>query len=259
MRPGRDPTQRFSGRADDYARHRPGYPPDLLCAIAREAALSESSAVADIGSGTGISTELLLGRGCTVFAVEPNEEMRARAERRLAARAGFVSVRGSAERTTLPDASVDLVAAGQAFHWFDRERARQEFRRILRPPGWVALFWNSRRADTPFLAAYEALLQRFAVDYREVNHERVGSAEIAAFLGGPPLERSFPNEQALDWDGLRGRLLSSSYAPPAGHPDHAPMLVELRRAFDAHAEGGRVRMLYDTRLYLGRQGGDGDR
>ncbi|HSL83699.1 MAG TPA: class I SAM-dependent methyltransferase [Thermoanaerobaculia bacterium] len=251
-----DPTRRFSDRVADYVRYRPGYPEALLRALVEETGLGPGSRVADVGSGTGISTELLLRSGCTVFAVEPNDAMRAAAEARLSSEPRFRSVAGTAEATGLPDAGADLVAAGQAFHWFDRERFRTECRRILRPApggGRVALFWNSRQTGpTPFLRDYEALLRRFGTDYERVDHLRLGPADFEPFFGGPYLSRRFPNRQVFDFEGLRGRLLSSSYTPGPGHPDHAPMLAELRRLFDRHQEGGRVRFEYDTELHLGR-------
>lgn len=248
-----DPTRRFSGRVADYVRYRPGYPEALLRALVEEAGLVPGSVVADVGSGTGISTELLLRAGGEVFAVEPNAEMRGAAEERLAGHPRFHSVAGTAEATTLPGGSVDPVVAGQAFHWFDRERFRAECRRILRPGGRVALFWNARRTEaTPFLRDYEALLRRFGTDYERVDHLRLGPADFDPFFGGPYESRRFPNEQVFDLEGLRGRLLSSSYTPGPGHPDHEPMLAELRRLFDRHQRAGRVRFEYDTELHLGR-------
>jgi len=253
---GLDPTRRFSDRVADYVRYRPGYPEALLRALEEEAGLGPGSTVADVGSGTGISTELLLRSGATVFAVEPNDAMRAAAEARLGAEPRFRSVAGTAEATTLPDASVDLVAAGQAFHWFDRERFRAECRRVLRPSSEgdrIALFWNARQTEsTPFLREYEALLRRFGTDYERVDHLRLGPADFDPFFGGPYESRRYPSEQVFDFEGLRGRLLSSSYTPGPGHPDHEPMLAELRRLFDRHQEGGRVRFEYDTELHLGR-------
>jgi SAM-dependent methyltransferase len=220
-----------------------------------EAGLGPGSRVADAGSGTGISTELLLASGAEVWAVEPNAEMRAAAEARLGGNARFHSVAGTAEATTLPGAGADLVAAGQAFHWFDRERFRAECVRILRGAprtGRVALFWNSRRTEsTPFLRAYEALLRRFGTDYERIDHKQLGPEGFEAFFGGSYESRRFDNHQVFDLEGLRGRLLSSSYTPPPGHPDHEPMLAELRRLFDRHQQDGQVRLEYDTELHLG--------
>ena len=251
-----DSTSRFSDRVENYVRYRPGYPRELLDSLVESTGLGPGKTVADLGSGTGISAALLLESGCEVFAVEPNAAMRAAAEERLGGEPRFRSVDGTAEATGLPDASVDLVTAAQAFHWFDRERTRAEMRRILRGdghPAQLALFWNSRKTDTtPFLRDYEALLRRFGTDYAEIDHTRIGSESLAPFFGGPFERRVFPNRQVFGFDGLRGRLLSSSYVPAPGHPDHDEMLTELRRIFDRHEEDGRVTFEYDTELYLGR-------
>ena len=206
-----DSTTRFSDRVADYSRYRPAYPDALLTVLRREMGLSQASIIADIGSGTGISSELLLRIGCTVFAVEPNAEMRSAAEARLGNEPRFRSVAARAEATTLADRSVDAVTAGQAFHWFAAREARPEFIRILRPGGTVALFWNTRRTGgSPFLSVYERLLQQFATDYLQVNHRNVSTPDLRAFFGGDYEARVFPNEQIFDFDGLRGRLLSSS-------------------------------------------------
>jgi SAM-dependent methyltransferase len=248
-----DSTTRFSDRVENYVRYRPGYPDGVLDVLRRETALAPDSVVADVGSGTGISSELFLRNGNEVFAVEPNAEMRQAAERMLGHHAGFHSVAGTAEATTLPDGSVDHVVAGQAFHWFDRGKARREFGRILRPGGWVVLMWNARRDDsTPFLREYEALLQRYGTDYREVQHRNVDLSTLREFFAGGELEmRTLYNEQRFDFEGLKGRLLSSSYAPAEGHPHFPPMIAELERIFARNAEEGEVRFEYDTEIYFG--------
>ena len=249
-----DSTTRFSNRVADYVRYRPGYPEELVQSLRDEAGLKPSSVVADIGSGTGISTELFLRFGCVVRAIEPNREMRVAAEAQFRDVSRFHSIDGTAEATSLEAASVDLVVAGQAFHWFDVERTRTEFARILRPGGIVALFWNSRHLDTtPFLKGYEKLLQDFATDYRQVDHQRIDASVLKGFFGGDHFQtRTFPNSQSFDFEGLRGRLLSSSYAPAAGQPRHTPMLLELKRLFHDHEVGGRVQFDYDTELFFGR-------
>ena len=252
MSAGINPTGRFTNRVSDYARFRPGYPDALLEALEAGVPLSPDYVVADIGAGTGISTSFLLRAGWTVMAVEPNDAMREAADHLLAGRPHVKTVRGTAEDTTLPDRSVDLVAAGQAFHWFNRDAARAEFQRILRPGGRVALFWNVRRPDAdPFAAAYETLLQTYGTDYRQVTQRNVDATVLNAFFQGPFETHAYPNVQTFDFEGLQGRLLSSSYAPAPGHAQHEPMLAELRRIFDLHQQQGRVHFLYDTQLYLG--------
>lgn len=251
-RPG-DPTARFSDRVENYVKYRPGYPPAVLSFLAEAAGLTPASIVADVGSGTGISSKLLLDHGNAVFGVEPNREMRAAAERLLSACANFRSIDGTAEATTLPAGSIDLVVAGQAFHWFDPAAAGAEFRRILRPGGRVALMWNCRLTnDTPFLEAYERLLLEYATDYADVRHENAEDEAVGPFFGpGGFREANFPNRQSFDFDGLHGRLLSSSYAPPPGHPRHEPMMKALRDLYDRFQSAGRVEFLYRTNVYVG--------
>jgi SAM-dependent methyltransferase len=251
----RDPRLRFSDRVGDYRATRPGYPPRLLDELREQGALFPDAAVADVGSGTGILTRLLLEAGHPVFAVEPNDAMRRAAEEDLENFRGFHSVAGSAEATTLPGGSVDLVTAAQAFHWFDRAAARSEFGRILRPGGQVALVWNERLTGTPFLDAYEALLLRVSIDYTVVDHRRVDAPSLEAFFGPAGYRAStFPNEQRFDLAGLKSRLGSSSYVPPEGHPGHAGMMEALEAIFAEHQSEGRVVFRYETKLYTGRLG-----
>jgi SAM-dependent methyltransferase len=248
-----DPTKRFSSRVEDYIRYRPSYPPAVISWLASECGLTPQSCIADIGSGTGILTKLFLDLGCEVFAVEPNAGMRAGAERQLAGNARFHSVEGRAEATTLPDACCDFVTAGQAFHWFDPPAARDEFRRILKPGGWVMLMWNERLVPPGFLAEYEDLLQRLSTDYGRVDHRRIDSAEITRFFGAPAWRSAeFPNHQDFDWDGLRGRLLSSSYAPLPGSEKYPEMMEQLEAIFSKYQQDGRVKVMYETKMYVGQ-------
>lgn len=247
-------TERFSDRVRQYARYRPAYPAAALDLLQREFGLA-GRRVADIGAGTGIFSAALLERGARVAAVEPNREMREAAEHRLGGRAeGFTSHAGTAEASGLAAASVDLVVAAQAFHWFDRDRARREFRRILVPGGGVALLWNERVLDTTaFLRGYERLLRDHAPEYGVVDHRDIGADAVAAFFApGPVSLGEFVNRLDLDYAGLEGRLLSSSYAPLPGHPRHEPMLTELRRLFQRCEIDGRVTMEYRTRVFYGR-------
>ena len=253
--PSANATTRFSDRVQNYVRYRPGYPAAVLDVLRAKTGLAPGQVVADVGSGTGISAKFFLDAGHVVHAVEPNAGMRAAAEEMLGGDPRFHSVDGTAEATTLPDASVDFVVAAQAFHWFDPAAVAPEWRRILRPGGWMVLLWNTRRTDTtPFLRAYEALLREHGTDYTSVNHENVTDKALRTVLGPDFVRRVVPSEQVFDWDGLRGRLLSSSYAPNVDHPGHAPMMDALRRIFDEHARDGRVAFEYDTEIYLGRGG-----
>ena len=245
------PTQRFSSRVGNYARCRPSYPPEIIEILRQECGLTSDSVLADVASGTGIFTRLLLQHGNPVYAVEPNQAMREAGDAYLANYPAFTSIEGTAESTTLPNASVDLVTAAQAAHWFDREKALEEFRRILKPEGYLVLIWNDRRKDAaPFDREYECLLENLGTDYEEVK--RRDNTSMQFFGAIPHQTRILRNFQDFDYASLEGRLLSSSYTPQPSHPSHGPMLAELRRIFAAHQSSGIVRMEYDTKLYFGR-------
>jgi SAM-dependent methyltransferase len=251
--PAPNATSRFSDRVENYVRYRPGYPPEALRALQIECGLTPQHTLADVASGTGIWTRILLENGNPVYAVEPNAEMRQAGERLLAGFPKFTSVTGTAEATTLPGQSVDFVTAAQAAHWFDRQRSRTEFARILKPGGWLVLLWNERVTDsTPFLRDYEQLLLTYGTDYAEVRHERTTDAVNEFFDPAPFQTRGFELRQEFDYTGIEGRLLSSSYAPGPDHPSYAPMLAGLRGIFDRHAVGGIAAFDYKTRVYFGR-------
>jgi SAM-dependent methyltransferase len=249
-----DPTLRFSSRVENYVKYRPGYPSGVMETLTNECGWAKGLVIADVGSGTGILSEVFLRNGNRVFGVEPNREMREAGERLLTEYTNFTSVDGTAEATTLAGRSVDFVTAGQAFHWFDRERTRHEFVRILRPGGWVVLIWNERLTNTsPFLRAYEELLHKYGTDYATVDHRNVDADAITTFFAPQPFTlRRFDNQQVVDLDGATGRLLSSSYTPEPGHPNYRPMLDALRAIFDRHNVDGKVSFDYKTLMYFGR-------
>lgn len=247
-----DVTQRFSSRVDNYIKYRPGYPQEVIETLKTECGLTPNSIIADIGSGTGILSEVFLKNGNTVYAVEPNPDMRAAGERLLNGYTNFRSIAGRAEATGLDGDSVDFITAGQAFHWFDRAAAKAEFTRLIRIGGWVVLIWNERLVTTPFLVDYERLLKSYSIDYTQIDHRRIDSDIIRDFFGSGRfrLER-FRNVQVFDYDGLRGRLVSSSYSPEPGHPNYEPMIAELERTFQTHQKDGNVTVEYETLVYFG--------
>ena len=226
----------------------------ILDVLRDECGLTPESVVVDVGSGTGLLTQLFLENGNVVYGIEPNAAMREAGEQFLEKHRHFSSVRATAEATTLPDASADFVVAGQAFHWFDAKLARAEFLSVLKPNGWVAIIWNERKKDATALQRdYETLLQDHSTDYKQVASRYPERSRMEEFFGREDLRhKTFANEQRFDFAGLRGRLLSSSYAPPAGDPKHEPMLAELQRLFDRHQEDGWVRFGYETHIYYGR-------
>ena len=252
-----NPLERFSDRVDQYVKYRPDYPRGVLGLLQSECGLTPQSVVADVGSGTGKLSELFLQNGDPVYGVEPNREMRAAGERLLVAYPGFVSIDGSAEATTLPDECADFITAGQAFHWFDRERARPEFARVLKRGGWTVLVWNERLTDTPFLESYETLTQTYATDYAKVSHKNVGDEALADFFapGGFSLA-SFENVQRFDFESLLGRAASSSYMPTPQHARYSEMTSALEVLFKQFAEENpekaTVAFRYRTQVYYGR-------
>jgi SAM-dependent methyltransferase len=245
-------THRFADRVDNYIKYRPNYPQEMFDHLLSQHIITKNSVVADIGSGTGISAEPFLKLGLEVFAVEPNKEMREAAKKLLHDHKNFHSVDASAEKTTLKDHSVDVIIAGQAFHWFDKERTKQEFKRILKPGGYVVLIWNDRRTNsTEFLRSYEDFLQLCGTDYKEVNHRNTqDKKKFDAFFGeNNYTEKWFDNFQEVDFTGLKGRVLSSSYMPNEGHKDYEHMMYCLKKVFARYQQNNTVRLDYDTKIY----------
>ena len=248
-----DPTKRFSNRVENYLKYRPRYPNAIIPLLESECGLTPESVVADIGSGTGFLTELLLKTGCRVLAIEPNAAMRAAGEKLLAGYPNLVSINATAEETRLRAASIDLIVAGQAFHWFDPVKARAEFERVLRGSGWVALVWNIfHRSASALVKGYQQVMLRYGTDYKDVNRELAG-LDVNSFFrpGGCKLAR-FAHKQVFDFAGLVGRFQSASYAPEPGHPHFEDAMRELRKVFEANQTSGQVDFDYETEVYYGQ-------
>jgi len=252
-----DPTLRFTSRVDNYVRYRPGYPREIISTLSAECGLTPQSVVADIGCGPGNLARLFLENGNTVIGVEPNGPMREAGRRELAQMGScFVLIDARAEDTGLAPASVDLIVAGQAFHWFDAERARAEFQRILRKGGWCAFIWNEHRGNSPFLQEYDRLLLHYGTDYASVRSKFDAPPELERFFTPQPVHRrEFAYRQDFDFEGLTGRLVSSSYSPQPSDTVYAPMLLSLREIYDRHAQDGSVAFEYQTFLYYAQLGG----
>lgn len=249
-----DPKSRFTSRVADYVKYRPGYPAAIIAVLRERVGLSPSWTIADVGCGTGISSEVFLKYGNRVVGIEPNDAMREAAGEMLRGHGNAIELRkGSAENTGLEGASVDLVVAAQAFHWFDRAAFRLECLRISRPPHRVLLMWNQRRVDsTPFLAGYERLLLEYCPDYSKVRHENVQGHSLDEFFGKHHYQtEQLENKQVLDLSGFLGRVSSSSYAPMEGQPNHRELFEKLRVLFDRHQRNNVVSFDYDTMLYFG--------
>lgn len=248
-----DSTDRFSHRVDDYVRYRPDYPDQLLEWLTGEHGVTTDWLVADIGAGSGISTRYFLDAGFDVIAVEPNAAMRASCEKWLGDEARLRIVDGKAEDSSLDDASVDLIAAAQAFHWFNQDTIKAEWARILRPRGLAAVYWNTRRLQgSQFLEDYEELLLEYCEDYSSVTERYADDERMRTWFGaGFRGMASFPHSQLLDYKALRGRLMSCSYAPRRGDPMHEPMLDALQELFATCEDDGVISFDYDTRAFVG--------
>lgn len=249
-----DAKQRFSSRVADYVRYRPSYPSALIDVLRKDCGLAREHVIADVGSGTGLLSKVFLENGNHVIGVEPNAEMRAAGDEFLADYKNFSSVNGSSEATSLESGGVDFITAAQAFHWFEPNATRREFVRILKPAGWVVVMWNDRRiSETAFGRAYEDLLVRYGTDYTKVKDAYPEMQDMENFFGQGKFQRAeLPNFQEFDFDGLAGRVRSSSYAPKEGQSNYEPMMAALRRLFDTNQKIGRVRMEYTTQIYFGR-------
>lgn len=247
-----DSRKRFSNRVENYELYRPHYPHEVLEFLERQIGFNKNWVVADIGSGTGISSELFLMTGNQVRAVEPNQPMRLSAEKRFQACQTFQSVEGSAEETTLKGNSVDLIVAGQAFHWFNNAKAKREFQRISKKGAYLLLMWNEKQLATPFMRSYEKLLERYAINYSGVCQKNIDSKAIKSFFFPKSyITHQIPHRQLFTYDQLKGRLLSSSYAPLEDHPMHQKMLTQLEKIYQENKQEGAVSFEYFCRLFLG--------
>lgn len=245
-------TTRFSSRVEQYVKYRPSYPKEIIPFLEKNFGLTPLFVIADIGSGTGISSKIFLDNGNTVFGVEPNKEMRSKAEE-LLQYSSFISVDGTAENTMLENASIDMIVAGQAFHWFNAEKTKTEFRRIAKPGAYSVLIWNERLVESPFEKAYEQLLFDHAIDYKEVDHRNINEEKIASFFSPSDfIAHIFLNKQVFDFEGAKGRLLSSSYVPDETHPHFSSMIKTLEKMFAEYSINNEVQFNYETKLYAGK-------
>jgi SAM-dependent methyltransferase len=242
------PTTRFSNRVENYVKYRPSYPADMVPFFESTLGLQKSQRIADIGSGTGLFARPLLEQGYTVICIEPNADMRGASERQLGHYAGFISRKHTAEQTGLRSHSVDLITVAQAFHWLGPEATKKEFTRILKPGGHIVVAYNLRLTNTSFLQAYHTLKEKYRTDETTASH--AGADTIQSFFAPAPMHTArFENNQWLDFEGLKGQLLSSSYIPLPGHALYDEMISALIALFVTFNENGLVKMAYETTLY----------
>lgn len=245
-------TNRFSNRVKDYVKYRPGYPAEMIDFFA-SGINDNNSIIADIGAGTGILTGLLLQKGFTVIAVEPNKEMREKYRELLAGYTNVSFVDGTAETTKLAKGSIDVIVAAQAFHWFDRHKTKAEFKRILKPGGTVALIWNERLVLSAFETEYEKLITLYSTDYTRVDYRNITDEEIEDFFTPGEVKLTiFENYQQFHFEGLKGRLQSSSYIPVPGDENYTGMMEALQQLFNRYEQNGVIRINYSTKVYTGK-------
>ena len=244
----KNPVTRFSHRAKEYARYRPGYPSEAIAHIIEGFGDINTILAVDIGAGTGISSRLLADRGVRVLAVEPNKVMR-----EMATPHPRVEWReGTAEATHLPDQSIDLVTSFQAFHWFNPEPTLREFGRILKPNGRVAIIWNHRHRQDQFTQEYGLIFKQASRYNSAIPKKRprpiISLLESSEFKN--QRHQMFTHCQALDLTGLIGRTHSASYIPTQG-TEAEIILTKLRELYHKWKnERGLVYIQYRTDVYL---------
>jgi ubiquinone/menaquinone biosynthesis C-methylase UbiE len=246
--------KRFSDRVENYVKYRPHYPKKTIELLIERINLKREWIIADIGSGTGISSELFIENGNTVLAVEPNKEMRLAAEKYFKEKSNFISVNGSAENTTLENGSLDLIISGQAFHWFDIKATRKEFLRILKDQKYVVIFWNERKTEeSDFQKEYELFLRKYCDEYGGVTQKNISTLHFEEFFGSRQYDQiKLFNSQQFNFEGLKGRLQSSSYSPDSNNPIYPEMIDSLRIIFDKYATENHISFEYDTEIYYGK-------
>ena len=243
-----DPKVRFSSRVENYIRYRPKYPQEIITFLKEKAILFDDTIIADVGSGTGILSELFLKNGNVVYGIEPNVDMRKAGEKLLEKYENFFSIEGSAESTGLDKKSIDLITAGQAFHWFDIDKTKLEFKRILKTNSYVVLIWNNRKKEgNNFSHEYENLVSKYGVDYKEVRKQE---STVSKFYNYEM--KIFYNYQVSDFKGFKGRFLSASYIPLENDPIFPKMISELEEIFSKYEKNGTIKLEYDTEVYYGQ-------
>ena len=246
-------AQIFSPKVADYLASRPGYPAKLFESLTSTCNLRNGAVVADIGAGTGLFTHGLLQHGYQVIAVEPNAAMRAAADQLLTGYPGYRSEHGSAESLPIQPSSVDLITAAQAFHWFEIDRSRAEFLRVLRPKGKVALIWNDRVLTDPLHIALDEIFTRYGGAKRDALVAHESRSDLPKFFGSTvPAELTWNHEHCLDQSGLLSLVFSRSYMPDRSSLPGREVSHHVCEAFQRFATEAGVIVRYTTVAIVGR-------
>lgn len=247
------PTERFSGLADIYAKFRPGYSEEALTFIVKHCSLKAGDKLADIGCGTGISTRAMAKMGLAVTGVEPNKDMLEAAKRESSSETVTVPIvylQAQAENTGLIDDTFNCILCAQAFHWFNPQQALLEFRRILKPGGWLALMWNERDESDNFTACYGNLIRTVpGASSVELSRGTAGEPLLTSNLYQNASKNDFKNEQKIDLEGLLGRAFSASYVPRPDSAEGKALELSLKLLFQEHEQSGTVILRYETSIY----------
>jgi SAM-dependent methyltransferase len=242
------PTKRFSNRVENYVKYRPSYPAAMIPFFEASLGLKQGQRIVDIGSGTGLFAKPLLEQGYAVTCIEPNDDMRRAGEQELGRFAGFTSRKHKGEQTGLRGQSVDLITVAQAFHWMDPMATKKEFNRILKADGHIVLAWNLRQHTTAFMKAYHDLKERYRIE--ETTARRDDEETLTAFFAPKTMQvQRFENNQLLNFEELKGQLLSASYIPLPGHPLYEEMIASLAELFVTSQQGGVITMVHETKIY----------
>lgn len=247
-----DNTKKFSGRAQDYTRGRPGYPKALFDRLYTDYGFSDNSCIADIGSGTGRFSKYLLDKGCTVYCVEPNEDMRRVAENELGDYNNFISVNGTSDITTLQNKSVDFITAAQAFHWFDAKKFKKECQRILRHDGKIVLIWNTRDMCSLFNIKSYDIYKKYCPAFKGYHGGMKDDDErILKFFNNNCDKIIVENPLVFTKEKFIKRSLSASYSLKKGDENFNDYIRALENLFDEYSENGIVIMENNTTAYIG--------
>jgi len=245
---------KFTDKAEVYAKYRPSYPREYIEYLITEAGLNQDSIIADIGSGTGILSRQLIEKRFPVIGVEPNDDMRSLAEKSLKLDSRFISIKATAENTTIKDNSLDLVTVAQAFHWFDKEKFKLECQRILKQDAKVALVWNSRDGSSDINKESAEVCQKYCPNFKGFSGgiEETPVVYQQFFKDGKYDFKNFSNDLQFDFNGFLGRYLSASYSPKKTDKEYNPFIAALSNLFEKYSKNGKVVIPNNTRSYLGK-------
>ncbi|MES9683018.1 class I SAM-dependent methyltransferase [Gottfriedia acidiceleris] len=245
--------ENFSGKADRYSKFRPSYSNEYINYLLSENHLSKGSVIADIGSGTGILTKLLLEKKLTVFAIEPNDDMRGIAEKTLKEYDQYKSINATAENTSLKNNSVDLITVAQAFHWFDKEKFRLECKRILKENAKVSLVWDSKDVLSPLMIELQEICKETCPKFKGFSGGIENTPDVTNqfFKNGIYETMVYRNDLEMDLEGFLGRNLSSSFSPLSGEKEFEPYRTALTNLFNKYGLNGKIVYPYITKSYLG--------